>query len=99
MKAEIPKSILQYLQGYVARQRWRALLSGVGWALVIGVGWGLLACGMDRWMGLNAPLRMVLLIIGGIAIVATIVAGMVAAMRKIDWVGVADEIERRNLEF
>src|SRR5213078_3617822 len=99
MNNGIPKAIGEYVQAYVARRRIRALLLSVGWAVVIGLAWGLLACAMDRWMGLSAMLRMVLLVIGVIGVVGAMVPGVVGAMRTVDWVDVAEEIERGNGEF
>src|SRR4051794_31183984 len=100
MSESVPKPIRVYVRSFVARKRAYALLKAVGVALAIAIGWTIMAAALDRWLGLSSGIRVALLVVG-CAAVALILAPALARLlrRRIDWVGVADEIEKSNPEF
>src|SRR5439155_14834516 len=77
-----------------------AMLKAIGLALAIAIAWTVIACAVDRWLGLSSGIRLVLLGIGALA-VAIILAPALGTLlrRRIDWVGIADEIEGTNPQF
>src|SRR5215212_4184568 len=96
----LPKPIRSYVRSFIVRQRVFALLKAVGFALVIGVGWILIACALDRWLGLAAGIRVALLVVGALWIGVVLAPPLGRLLwRRIDWVGVADDIEKVNPDF
>src|SRR5258706_12032468 len=100
MSDSIPKPIRAYVRSFVARKRAYALLKAIGIALAVALGWTIFACALDRWRQPSTAMRVVLLTIGALMI-ATILAPALARLlrRQLDWVGVADEIEKANPQF
>jgi len=100
MSDRIPKSVRKYMRAFVARKRMHALLKALGLALAAAIAWAMIACAVDRWLGLSSGIRLLLLLIGALG-VAVILAPPLLAMlrRRIDWVGIADEIETGNSHF
>jgi hypothetical protein len=76
------------------------ILKALGEALAIAIGWAILACAMDRWLQMSSPIRFALLGIGIIGILVVLAPAIGRLLRRrIDWVGVADDIERANPQF
>src|SRR5258706_6168616 len=100
MTTALPKPIRGYVRSFIARKRAYALLKALGLALALAVAWGMIACAVDRWLGLSSGIRVVLLAIGVLA-VAVILAPALGALlrRRMDWVGIANEIEGTNPQF
>ena len=100
MNESVPKPIRSYVRSFIARKRAYALLKAIGLALAIAIAWAMIACAVDRWLGLSSGIRLVLLAIGVLAL-AVILAPPLGALlrRRIDWIGIADEIEGTNPQF
>ncbi|HEV8292804.1 MAG TPA: hypothetical protein VGP94_12810, partial [Tepidisphaeraceae bacterium] len=100
MSESLPKPIRAYVRSFVARKRTYALLKATGIALTIGIGWTIFACALDRWLQLSSAIRAGLLTVGALA-VAVVLAPAIARLlrRRVDWVGVAGEIEKANPQF
>src|SRR4051794_17551432 len=100
MTSTLPKPIRAYVRGFVARKRAYALLKASGEALAIAIGWTVLACALDRWLQLSSPFRIALLVIGALAVSIVLGPAIARLLRsRIDWVGVADDIEKANPQF
>ena len=60
----------------------------------------IMACALDRWLGLGSGIRAALLTIGCLAVALIVGPALARLLRPtIDWVGVADEIEKTNPQF
>src|SRR5947207_2344307 len=100
MTSTLPKPIRAYVRAFVVRKRVYALLKSLGEALAIAVGWTILACALDRWLQLSSALRVALLVIGLLAVGVVLGPALARLLRRrIDWVGVADDIEQANPQF
>src|SRR5688572_25316066 len=100
MSESLPRPIRSYVRSFVARKRVYALLKAVGIALAIGVGWTIIACALDRWLGFSSIVRVGFLGVGALAVVVVLLPAVGRLLkRRIDWVGVADEIEKANPQF
>src|SRR6185295_19272620 len=100
MSESLPPPIRSYVRSYVARKRAYAMLKALGEAAAIAVGWTLLSCAVDRWLQLSSATRVALLVIGGLAVAMILAPALARALRRrVDWVGVADDIERANPQF
>jgi len=100
MSNNVPKPIRSYVRSFVARKRAYALLKALGEALAVGIGWTMLACVLDRWLQLSASIRLGLLFIGAVAVAVVLAPALARVLRRrIDWIGVADDIERANPQF
>src|SRR5436190_14354798 len=96
----LPKPIRSYLRGFVARKRIYTSIKALGVALAIAIGWTIMACALDRWLGLGSGIRAALLTIGCLAVALVVGPALARLLRPtIDWVGVADEIEKTNPQF
>src|SRR4051812_9237381 len=100
MTDPLPRPIRNYLRSFIARKRAYALLKALGVALAIAIAWAILACMADRWLQLSSPIRALVLGVGALA-VAIVIAPPLGTLlrRRIDWVGIADEIEKTNPQF
>src|SRR3954469_14848499 len=100
MSESLPGPIRSYVRSYVARKRAYAMLKALGEALAIAVGWTILACAVDRWLQLSSAIRVALLVIGALGVALILAPALARALRRrVDWVGVADDIERANPQF
>src|SRR6266568_6887675 len=100
MSENLPKPIRAYVGSFVARKRAYAMLKAIGTALAVGLGWTIIACALDRWLQLSSAMRVAFLTMGALAVAIILMPALARLLRRrLDWVGVADEIEKVNPQF
>ncbi|HXE51510.1 MAG TPA: hypothetical protein VN541_00760, partial [Tepidisphaeraceae bacterium] len=95
----LPPGIRSYLDEFIARSRWLALLRSSGLGTALFLGWMLVACVTDRYVHLPESARVAALLIGIAAFLACVGPAMLAFRRRPDWVSAAASVERHNPRF
>ncbi len=92
-------SIGSLLRSFVAWRRITLLLRGVGMAFAIGLAWVLLICLMDRFVHLPTAGRWAAFIVGICLAGGNFIGDALRAMRPVNWIEVAGQIESRTDRF
>ena len=94
-----PPAIRSLLRAFVARRRFVLLLRGMGMSVAVGLSWILVFCLADRIFHLPTAGRWIGYILCICLIGITSVRCGIRAMRKVDWVHVAEQIETCTSRF
>src|SRR5689334_5620359 len=97
--ANLPPALHGYLVRWAKRCRTLAVLNAIGWALALALIWMLMSCGADRLLHLPTAWRILLLACGAILPALLLLSALMPLRKPIDWVAVAQSIERANPHF
>ncbi len=96
---ELPVVIQQHVRAFAMRRRWLGLLRAGGLALCFAAAYVLLVCMLDRMLAMPSPVRMATLWSGAAVVVMLLIRPLWRALRPIDRLEAAAELERCNPVF